>query len=357
VSSRLNTLTGATGLLGSHIAEQLAQRGERVRALVRRGSDTAFLRSIGAELIEGDLTDLASIRRAVAGADVVYHCAAQVGDWGPWRRFRENVIEATGRLLEACRQERVGRVLHVSSIMVYGHPTPRGGALFDETEPLGQHLWMWEHYARAKLAAEELCRAYPGPLTIARPSWMYGPRDRNTFPSFVKALRAGRVRLLGKGANAINIIYAGDVADGAIRAATAPHAVGQAYNFSSAGELTQKQLLNWLTDALGYPRVARSISVRLAFLGGLLSEVIGKMIFLKRRPHVTRYAVALVGRSTLYSTAKAQSQLGWQPRVKAEEGLRLTLDWFRAQPVNSELLTLPRWAQATSGASETFAPG
>jgi nucleoside-diphosphate-sugar epimerase len=326
VASRLNALTGATGLLGSHIAEQLAQRGERVRALVRRGSDTAFLRSIGAELIEGDLADLASIRHAVAGADVVYHCAAQVGDWGPWRRFRENVIEATGRLLEACKQEQVGRVLHVSSIMVYGHPTPRSGALFDETEPLGQHLWMWEHYARAKLAAEELCRAYPGPLTIARPSWMYGPRDRNTFPSFDKAL-------------------------------TAPHAVGQAYNFSSAGELTQKQLLDWLTDALGYPRVARSISVRLAFLGGLLSEVIGKMIFLKRRPHITRYAVALVGRSTLYSTAKAQSQLGWQPRVKAEQGLRLTLDWFRAQPGNAELLTLPRWAQGKVSEPGVLASG
>src|SRR5947209_19277255 len=108
VSVRLNALTGGTGLLGSHIAEQLVQRGERVRALVRPGSDTSFLRSLGVELIEGDLEDAEALRRTVAGADVVYHSAAHVGDWGPWRLFRRAIIEATARLLEACKSEGVG---------------------------------------------------------------------------------------------------------------------------------------------------------------------------------------------------------------------------------------------------------
>src|SRR5207249_7042435 len=99
---------------------------------------------------------------------------------------------------------------------------PLGSALFDENEPLGQKLGMWEYYAHAKIAAEELVRAYPGAWTIVRPSWIYGPRDRRTLPAFFNALRAGRVRLLGKGDNLLNLIYAADVADGAIRAATAP---------------------------------------------------------------------------------------------------------------------------------------
>lgn len=342
MSIRVNAITGGTGLLGSHIAEQLAQRGERLRALVRPGSDTSYLKSLGAELIEGSLADLDSIRRTVSGADVVYHCAAHVGDWGPWRMFRTNVIEATGRLLEACKLESVGRILHSSSIMVYGHPRPRGNELFTEDEPLGQHLWMWDHYARAKIGAEALCRAYPGPLTIVRPSWLYGPRDRRTLPSLIKALRAGRVRILGKGDNLLNLIYASDVADGAIRAATDPNAVGQAYNLSSEGEMSQKQLLDLLSDTIGWPRVTRSIGVRMAWLGGLFSEVVGKVIFLKRRPHITRYAVGIVGRTTLYSTAKAREQLGWQPRVKAAEGLRLALDWFRSQPGYAELLNPQR---------------
>ena len=341
MSGRLNALTGATGLLGSHIAEQLVGKGERIRCLVRPGSDTAFLRELGADLVEGNLDDLDSIRRTVSGANTVYHSAAHVGDWGPWRVFRQNVIEATDRLLEACKLEGIGRLLHVSSIMVYGHPKERPGELFDENESIGQHLWMWDYYARAKIGAEALVREYPGAWTMVRPSWIYGPRDRRTLISFVKALRAGRVRLLGKGDNVLNLIYAGDVADGAIRAANAPHAIGQAYNLSSEGEMTQKQLLDLMTDQVGWPRVTRSISFRMAFLGGLLSEVIGRMIFLKRRPHITRYAVGLIGRPALYSTKKARTQLGWEPRVRAAEGIRLSLEWFRKQPGLAELLVPP----------------
>src|SRR6185312_3548058 len=100
-------------------------RGERVRALVRPSSDVAFLKSLGVELVVGDLEDAESLRRALDGADIVYHCAARVGDWGGWRDFRTQVVEATGNLIDACRQVGIGRLLHVSSISAYGHPLPK----------------------------------------------------------------------------------------------------------------------------------------------------------------------------------------------------------------------------------------
>src|SRR5262249_9031588 len=188
---RVTGSPGAAGPLVRHIGEQLVARGERVRALVRPCTDSAFVRSLGVEFVEGDLADVASLKRAVAGADVVYHCAAQVGDWAPWRLFQRNVIDATRNLIDACAQEKVGRLLHVSSIMVYGHPRQGAGELFTENEPLGQGLWLWEHYARAKIAAEELVRSHPGDWTIVRPSWFYGPRDRRSLPRLLKGLRAG----------------------------------------------------------------------------------------------------------------------------------------------------------------------
>jgi nucleoside-diphosphate-sugar epimerase len=350
----LNVLTGATGLLGSHIAEQLAGRGERVRALVRPASDTTFLRGLGAELVEGDLSTTrgagapASLRRAVAGADVVYHCAAKVGDWGARRDFQALIVDATASLLEACRQESVGRVLYVSSISVYGHPRPRPGERFTEDEPLGQNLSRWERYARAKIRAEEVCRAYPGPLTIIRPSWIYGPRDRNTLPRIIKALHAGRVRVVGSGDNFLNIIYAGDVAAGAIRAANAA-AAGRAYNFSSEGEVTQRGLLDMLTDALGRPRVVKHIRFRTAYWLGLLSEVIGRVIRLKRPPHITRYAVGLIARPTLFSTARARAELDWRPEVGVAEGLRRTLEWYHQE---SGVRSQERGAKPARRASE-----
>src|SRR5258708_4343473 len=139
----------------------------------------------------------------------------------------------------------------------------------------------------------------------------------------------------------LNILYASDAADGAILAATTPQAIGQAYTFSSEGQITQKQMLDLLTDSVGWPRVTRSMSFRMAYLGGAFSEVIGKLIFLKRRPHITRYAITLVGRPTLYSSEKARTQLGWQPQIKPEEGFRRSLEWFRTQPGSAELLKPP----------------
>ncbi|HJT77197.1 MAG TPA: NAD-dependent epimerase/dehydratase family protein, partial [Gemmataceae bacterium] len=329
-------ITGATGFLGGHIAEQLVARGERVRALVRPMSDVAFLRGLGVELAEGDLGDAASLRPAVAGADVVYHCAAKVGEWGPWSEYQALIIDATRILLDACRAGAVGRFLHVSSITVYGHPQPRPGE-FTEDEPLAQNLWRRDYYIRAKVRAEELVRAYPGAWTILRPSWIYGPRDRNTLPRLVKALRSGRISLIGSGENLLNIVYVADVAEAAILAANSPAAVGRAYNVSSPGEVTQRQVLDTVTDLLGLPRVRRRMPFWLAFRVGWLSELIGRAIRLKRPPHATRYGVSLVGRPTQFSIARARAELGWQPRVHAVEGLRRTLEWFR----ESEGMTAP----------------
>lgn len=335
MSGKRNVVTGATGLLGSHIVEQLVERGEQVRALVRPTSDTSFLRGLGVELTVGDLHDADSVRRAVDGADVVYHCAARVGDWGPWALYEREIIDATRHLLDACRTVAVGRVLYVSSVTVYGHPKP-GGDPITEDAPLGQHLyWFWDYYCRSKIAAEELARAYGPGLTIVRPSWIYGPRDRNSFPRLLAAFRAGRVTLIGRGDNLLNIVYAADVAEGAIRAANEPAAVGRAYNLCSEGEVTQRQFLDALTEALGRPPVRRRVPFPLAYAGGLLSEAIGRAIFLKRPPYITRYAVGLVGRPTRFSIARAKNELGWQPRVPALEGLQRTLAWWNSRDLSA----------------------
>jgi nucleoside-diphosphate-sugar epimerase len=331
LTKRLNVITGATGLLGSHIAEQLRERGERVRALVRPASDTTFLKQLGVELAFGDLKERASLPGVLAGADVVYHCAARVGDWGPWRVFQREIIDATANLLDACRTAGVGRVLHVSSIIVYGHPRLPDGSSYTEDEPLGQNLRLWDYYCRAKVRAEGLCRQYQGDLTIVRPSWIYGPRDRTTLPRILKALDAGRVAIIGRGDNLLNVVYAGDVAEGAIRAANHPRAKGEAYNLSSEGEITQGDFLDLLADALERPRIRGHVSYSFAYWGGFISEVIGRMIRMRRPPHLTRYAVALVGRSTRFSIAKAREHLGWQPRTGAHEGVRRTLEWCRKE--------------------------
>jgi nucleoside-diphosphate-sugar epimerase len=215
-SASLALITGATGLLGSHIAERLVARGDRVRALVRPSSDTAFLRSLGVELVPGDLSDPSSCVAALRGAAVVYHAAAKVGDWGTWRAFQVDCIDATAHLAAAAAGAGLGRFVHISSTSAYGHPTDRGVPI-DETAPLGQDLWwLWDYYTRSKVECERLLWRMAATdglrLTVIRPSWLYGERDRTTVPRLVARLRSGGIPLIGRGDNPLSAIYAGEVA-------------------------------------------------------------------------------------------------------------------------------------------------
>ena len=180
----VNLVTGATGLLGSHIVEQLVKRGRPVRALVRRNSDTSWLQTQGVELAYGDVTDKASLGKAVQGVDCVYHAAARVGDWGPWEEFVEISINGTRNVLDVVRDAKIKRLVHISSLSAYGHPNQEGQVV-DESAPLGVNVNKWSYYTRAKVEAEKMAmdyfRKYNLPVTIVRPSWMYGPRDRATL--------------------------------------------------------------------------------------------------------------------------------------------------------------------------------
>lgn len=325
---KLVIVTGASGLLGSHLAELLHRQGDQVRALVRHTSDTSFLRTLGVEILPGDLGDPDYLQRACAGADIVYHCAAKVGEWGPWRLFQKGIIDATRNVLVACKVGGVRRVLHVSSITVHGHPRERPD-LFTEDEPLGQKLWwIGENYRRAKIAAEEMVRSHSGPWTIVRPSWIYGPRDRTTVPRVIRALEKGLVRIIGKGDNLLNIIYAADVARGAILAAESPAGVGRAYSLASEGEITQRDLIDVAADLVGAPPVRKHVPLALMHWTGFGLELLFKGLFMPRPPVFTRYVVSLIGRSTRYSTARARQELGWRPEVGIEEGLKRTLPWY-----------------------------
>jgi nucleoside-diphosphate-sugar epimerase len=326
-SDKINVVTGATGQLGSHIAEQLRAADERVRALVRSPANAGLLRSLGVEVVEGDLRDPGAVRRALAGANIVYHCAARVSDWGPWSIYEEEAVASTRNLVEACVGENVGRLLHVSTISVYGHPRLAPGTQITEETPLGEKFWLWDYYPRSKLMAEKLAWEFPN-VTVVRPSWIYGPRDRITLPRIIPALQQGRVRIIGTGANLLNIIYVSDVAAGAILAANDPKAQGQAFNLCSEGEVTQKDMINAMTDALGLARITRHVPYFLAMRSALVAESLARLCRFKDPPRITRRAIFLIGRPTYYSIAKARSQLGWVPRVRIQEGVRRSMEWY-----------------------------
>jgi len=299
--------------------------------LVRPGSPTEFLKSIDVDVMRGDLTDPAACAAAVAGARLVFHCAAKVGDWGRWREFQTGCIDATRTLALAAAKASVERFIHISSTSAYGHP-PDQETPIDETASLGQNIWVLDYYTQSKVECErslwKLAKAGALPLTVIRPSWLFGERDRTTVPRLIREFRRGRVMIVGEGDNPLSAVYAGVVADAALLAARDPGSRGEAYNITSQGPITQRAFLDLFADALRVPRVSRRVPYAVAFAGGFLLELRDRMLCQSRPPRVTRYGAWLLGRHLEYSTEKARVRLGWQPEISYGQSIERTIHWF-----------------------------
>ncbi|MBN1399493.1 MAG: NAD-dependent epimerase/dehydratase family protein [Anaerolineae bacterium] len=322
----LNLVTGATGLVGSHLVEALVARGDRVRALVRPTSATRGLRELGVELRVGTLQDNATLMSAAAGVDRIYHCAALVSDWGQLADFEQTNVQGVRNILAAATRAQVTRFIYLSTTDIYGfpgkpaleseRPSPRG---FDyaDTKIQGEGL-VWNHYRRVKL-----------PVTILRPATVYGPRAQLLVRAVVEALQRRRMILVDGGSHLAGVTYVGNLVDALILAAENDASVGQAYNISDGSDVTWKQYVDALADLARVPRPARNYSHGLAYTIASLWEGYYRLLGRTERPALTRLLVELMGTDQDFPIAKAREELGYQPRVSFEEGMRYTGDWLR----------------------------
>jgi nucleoside-diphosphate-sugar epimerase len=329
-------VTGATGLLGSHVVEHARQAGHIVTALVRSSANTTWLRQRQIPCIPGDLTNPDDCEHAVSGQEWVIHCASRVGDWGPWREFQRDSIRATQTLGTAAARARVDRFIHVSSTSAYGHPRTPSSQPVEESFPLGAHLWLlWDHYTRSKVEQERalwnLAQASGLRLTIIRPSWLYGERDRTTTARIVTKILKGGIPLIGSGDNPLSAVYAGVVADAILLAAQHPAALGQAFNITDQGPITQRGFFDLWARTLNRPPTRIAFPYPAVFAFGFLLEALGKLTRRRKPPLITRYAAWLMGRPTRYSTDKARSLLGWTPSTSYDQAVARTVAWYLSE--------------------------
>ncbi|MEN6576037.1 MAG: NAD-dependent epimerase/dehydratase family protein [Phycisphaerales bacterium] len=331
MTSGVHLVTGATGFLGSHLVERLVRDGCRVRVLVRSSSDTTVLDRLDVEKVTGDLTEPSIVERVCRGVEVVYHAAAKVVDWGPWSHFERDIVEATKNLAHAAQRSSVGRFVHISSVSAYEY-FARKGLVYDEASPLIGRMRCWDHYGFAKARAErELWDLHDHgglPLTVLRPAWIYGPRDRVIVPHFHRLLSAGAVRILGDGRNLVSTISIASVVDMCLLAAASEQAIGQAYNCSSDGPITQRELLGLWADAFGCPRPTHRVPYPLAFGAAFACECAGHLLRRRTPPPIMRRSVEMLARRPYFPTDKAQKQLGWRPAMSYREGIALAARWY-----------------------------
>jgi nucleoside-diphosphate-sugar epimerase len=327
-------ITGATGLIGSHIAERLVAAGAEVRALARGGSDTerlAFLQKLGVELVRGDLADReAVLDAAVEGVDTIFHNAALVSDWGRWDDFAGVGIHGTRRLLEAAVADGVSRFVHMSSAAVYGLRRSFGRRV-DEAQSLTPSPARWDYYARAKIEAERWVWRFDAAgeigATVLRPTVVCGPRDRVVFPRIAALLRSGRLVVVGSGRNPIHVVYAGDVAEAAVEAASRDRAAGEAYNLDGRLDLTQRQAFDAVADLIGAPRPRFHVPRAVAHGAATASEVWAHARRRGSAPVFTRYMVDIAAGDADFEVGKAKRELGWEPRTPTLETLERAHEW------------------------------
>jgi nucleoside-diphosphate-sugar epimerase len=322
-------ITGATGFVGGHIAEACVRKEQTLTALVRPTSDTRELERLGAILYRGELNDPQIVRQAVAEAEVVVHCAAKVGDWGPVDEYRQVNVESLRVLLDACKGQALSRFIHMSSLGVY---EARHHHQTDEDTPLPKRHR--DGYSQSKVEAEQLAMHYYKefgvPVVILRPGFVYGPRDRTVLPRIIDNLRKGTMRYPGaRGARALNTIFVENLVDAVFLAVAAEAAVGEVYNLTDGEFVSKRRFIEAVADAMGLPHPTLAPPLWLARIVTWGAESLAKMRGAKEAPAFNFTRLKFMGLNLDFSIEKAKNQLGYSPRVKFEEAIGETMDWYK----------------------------
>jgi 2-alkyl-3-oxoalkanoate reductase len=322
-------VTGATGCVGSNLAELLVSKGHRVRALVRPGSDTAFLRSLGVELWPGDLMDEESLGGAVRGVDIVFHCAVMVSDWASLEEMRRVNVHGLELLLKACAAARIKRFLYMSSMVVLGMDRQDN---LDESAPF---VYTGDNYNTTKIEAEKLLWDSAGrtglSVTVIRAPYVYGPRDRQMFPRILTYLKNGRYAYVAGGLNPFTLVYAKNLAEALLLAAESSRAVGQIYNITDGASVTRRDLITRIANGMGCAQPHKSIPYPLAVMVCKFCELTAKVLRLKSAPLLNRFRLKFMYTHLTFDISKARAQLGYGPSIPFERALQETIEWFKSR--------------------------
>jgi nucleoside-diphosphate-sugar epimerase len=321
-------VTGATGFLGSHIAESLALSGTRVRALVRPSSDTRFLRSLpNVELCNGSVEDRQSLVKAAEGVTALVHSAGLVKARSAEEFYRVNEGGTENALFAAASSgPQLRRFVLVSSMAAVGPSDALGNAVPLEGTPRPITT-----YGKSKLLAEERALAYKDRLHIVmvRPPTIYGPRDREVL-IFFKSVKNRVLPLTNPLGSKLSMIYGPDCAAAVVKALEADVPSGSRYFVDDGQVYTFADMIRAVESALGRKAWVRiPLPRRVVLAAATASELYGRasgkaMMF-------TREKCNDLFSQWVCDSRETREALGWEPAVPFTEGVKLTADWYRQE--------------------------
>jgi nucleoside-diphosphate-sugar epimerase len=340
----LALVTGAPGWLGTRLVEALLQGlpevpslaspspDRRLRCLVLRGSDVSALRRLGkgVEVVEGDLAEDASVSAFLdgAGGATLFHCAGVIHPTQGTRQFMRVNVEGTGRLVEGAKRASIRRFVHVSSNSPIG-TNPSKGDVFDESAAYNPYMG----YGKSKMLAEQMVRSADGAgleTVVIRPPWFYGPGQPARQALFFTMIKKGNAPIVGPGDNRRSMAYVDNICQGLLLCERVERARGNVYWIADRRPYPMMEIVDTIERVLerdfGVPCSHERMKLpgMASGVAWVVDKVLQSLGIYQQKVHV----LSEMNKTIACTVAKAERELGYDPKVELEEGMRRSIRWM-----------------------------
>jgi len=312
-------VTGGSGFIGGALIERLRAEGWDVRALARSQAAEQKVRERGAVPVPGDLENEEMMREGATGADVAFHAAAKVEDWGDPDEFERLNVRGTENVIAACRAAGVRRLVHVGTeaALMAGDPLVN----VDETAPLRPDSPAL--YSASKARAEQLVRAANGErleTVVIRPRFVWGRGDTTLMPALVELVRSGRFRWVGGGGQLSATTHVDNTVEGLWLGATKAEP-GSVYFVTDGEPVVFREFVTRLLETQGVTAPTGSVPTPVARVAAGAAERLWRLLRRSGSPPLTRFAVWVSSQECTIDTGRAERELGYRPVTSREQGL------------------------------------
>ncbi len=317
-------VTGGTGFIGSHVIEKLCERGDQVVTVSKDRLNLIELKKLGVEVIDGDINSINSWENILEDVDIVFHIAGVTHAKNSCDYYEGNHT-ATKRIIELCSElcNNLKRFVYVSSLAAVG-PSMQNIPV-DESSPYHPV----SDYGRSKMLGELEVLKFSDklPITIVRPSAVYGPRERDMY-MYMKSIKRGILMLIGFNQKYLNLIYVDDLIEGIILASVSDRAINQIYFLGSEVAYPNEEIGRTIAEVihrnpLGF-HVPHCIVYFICAVEELIGKIFGNQVFLNLQK-----ARELTQTAWHCSIEKARRELGFNPKTSLHDGFTNTFKWYK----------------------------
>jgi len=320
-------VTGGTGFTGSALVLRLLEQGYSVRSLdYQKGILYDQLEKAGAALVLGSITDADLVQKSMEGVDFVFHLAAAFRELNvPDKHYYDVNVNGTRNVLDAAKKNNVMKVVYCSTQGVHGHiKNPPG----DENSPIAPEDYYQQRKYEGELVVDEFIKDGMN-ATIIRPTAIYGPGDPGRFVMIYKRVKNGSFPMFGSGDTFYHPVYIDNLVDAFLITMEPEKGKGETYIIADEEYLPIKELVKKVGQAMGIDVKIKRYPILPLIIAGHICEKACKPFGIT--PPIFPRRVDWFRQVRAFRIDKAKRELGYQPKVDIDEGLRRTAEWYKKE--------------------------